>query len=519
MLVCCVTAALADSVAIRGTSIDNKDTMRVTVAYQLTSREGGAQLLLRALPVSLNASLSISPQAVNIGRSDDEMLAEFVVARKGDAPLQITRVAIGFVEAGEPTVTPRPGQRLFYSRSFEVDWRFPLVQTAGPAPPAGSGGPPRPTALGAPDLTADPVDGKVDLRRLAIYRRLVAALTAKGVMELKDAIQDRRVQRWLMLHMAVSQDEAAEAQLPIGENMPDYQPPANDDPGVYECADTVPEPAPDPRVSDLHVVNIASPRRGCYQVNFTYHIRDITDRVPVTFDCLFDDPDVGAQITQTPWVHVYPTMSFDGGGVVSLLIDTPQAPLAMHDPSFYLRVRGPADQNYARTHIRLNFSLYKSYDMITSTNITDHFADPAYNALTSVGVNEGSNSLDAHMDRFAEEPAMLCFRTASGTLCRGMFKPHRGGQGLEGVWIVDLDCFDTHGAAWVEGHVPADANDWLLPGGMRSYDVAGLMTAGQGFDLDWGGFNCDQSTSDIIVNVDDAGKYLLRTRNGCEMRY
>ncbi len=506
----CVTLVSADMVDIRSTRVDNQNTMRVQVAYQLTSRDTPAEMLLRAQPVALNRQLEIGPRAVVIGQSDAEQFAEFVVSRKGDEPLEVDTLIIGFVAAGHQM------QRPFFSRTFAVNWRFPLHQAAGTTGvPAGTA-PDVPAALGA---DVDEVDNRVDLTRVAIYRRYVAALTRAGTRELIDALRDKRLINWMTLHMAVSQEGAAEAELPIGENMPDIEHPGNDDPGVGEVEVTVEATERENRVTNLRVVNISSPFRGYYQVNFAYHINDITDRFPITFDCVFDDATFGAYITQAPWIHAAPVTDFDGNGIVGLWLNTPEAPLATKDPEFHLRARGPANQQYASIGLRPTFSFYKAYDMMTSTNIRDHFDNPDYTTRTQFPINEGSNSILGHTSRYPDEPALLTFRTASGTLCRGFFKPHKGAQGLEGLWIIDLDCFGAKGPAWYEGHVPADPNDYVMPGGMRSYDIAGLMTRGHGFDLDWSGFDCDQSTSDIAVNVEDDGTYVLRTRNGCEMRY
>lgn len=267
--------------------------------------------------------------------------------------------------------------------------------------------------------------------------------------------------------------------------------------------------------------SIEAHRRGCYVFNFSYRIDDVVGVSPITFDVLFKG-SANQWVTQQPFLHQYPERDCHGSGFITVWIDSPDAPLSLGDTQVRLRARDSGDRTLARVTITPGFDWYKSYGAITRQNLVDYWAGPDAAAREVVGLNEGPYSLKEYFHgRYDREPAMLVFETADGGCCAGMFLPHLGADGLEGLWIIDMTCFDASlvrgNVDFLDGNPPASDDDFDTS--RRSYDNAGLLTRGNPFDLDRSGVFKGDGEGDIVVQVNDDGKHVLRAINGCRMSY
>jgi hypothetical protein len=518
---------MADSARIEGTEIVAADTLKVTVAYRYDSDHGTqAALLLRVLPRDLARSFEVLPGLQRVPRSQTEETAAFTVRSTGQGIATVTQVAIGLMEAG------RGRQQPLFTETLDVEWRFPLRLEPGGGPITPVSGPK--VSLRLPGGTeAAPVDSELTGSRVARLRRFLESvrLTREAM---GDVMEDRRTYRLMMLQAAVSQDRAAEQELPVAENVPDAEHPEPGEPGVQEAEEQPvgkpprpdepgPPPGKDPqgaptgpRISRLEVDSIESSRRGTYRINFTYHIDDVANRTPITFDCLFQG-DANNHVSVIPWVHGSPERNHTVKAYVVVHINTPDAPLSLGPTPFKLRARGKNGGLIKETQWKPQFAWYKAFDQITRDNIRDYFADPdAPPSMRYVPVNEGADSLAERFHRYQAEPPMLVTKTQEGTYCRGFFAPHQGAQGVEGVWIIELDCFDAHGPGALEGsHILPDTGRYSI----RSYDNAGLITTTARFDLDWHGFNCSEEEADLLIGRHPDGTYAVAPLNGCEIKY
>jgi hypothetical protein len=495
-----VTSAAADSVSVGDATTLAANKLRVTVTYAYTSAHGArALLLLQVLPLTRAREFAVKPPQVQVSRGVGTRSATFTVEYQGDGATTVSRLAAALAEPGG--ARPRP----FHTQQLAVDWRFPLAtQTTPPSTPA----------------ETTPAPGGASSAALQQVRAAIRRIRGERQERLSETLRDERLQKLMILKLGVSQDEAAN-NPPVLEPEPDHHVPRSDDPGVNEGV-IVSTDTPDPhaavqRVSQLTAVNVDAPYRGYYLVNFTYTIGDVTGRTPVSFDCVFD-PAVAPWVTQVPWVHTSPDKNYTGTGYVTLWINQVAGPLSLGKAPVTLEARGNGGQLYRTTKWRPKFSWYKVYSTISAANLSAYWASrDAEPVLTSVPINEGTDSIADKFAKYATEPTLLMFKTKQNTYCCGMFMPHRGAAGTEGVWIVDLDCYDAKGEVWTEGYLPADAADRSRS--TRSYTNGMLLTRGKGFDLDYHGLDCSSQDADIVVNVDDRGRYILRTLNGCEMRY
>ncbi len=511
------SVGVADDVELGQVRELDSRTRAVEVAYSYTTDHGDeVVLLIRPKPLSLARALTITPMFQRVGPGAD--IVDFTIRLADDqvAPVMIARVMVGLAVASGGR------QRPFYTEEFDVDWQLSARGIAG-GPPAGTGRSPV-AAIGAAEIDADAVDDDVGPAQVVRIRHLLSWLNESG-KTLAEAMRDRRLQRLMMLRAAVSQEEAATADLAVTENAANYEPPTAGAEGVIEVAEQqveheAPQEGP-PRIPELQVTSIEAHRRGCYVFNFSYRINDAVGILPLTFDVEFKG-SANQWITQQPFLHQYPERDCYGNGFITVWIDSPDAPLSLGEANVRLRARGKAGKTQALVTIVPRFSWYKSYDMITYQNLLDYCAGPDAVGRERVGVNSGPYSLAEYFhDRYDEEPPMLIFKTAGDVYCRGLFMPHEGAQGLEGVWVIDLTCFDADKdpwtAGWLDGHLPADPDDWFVS--RRSYDNAGLLTPGVPFDLDRSGVNCSEVEADIVVQRDASGKCFLNTMNGCEMYY
>ena len=536
-LLCPVSAAVllagsagnlrADSARIEGTEIVAAEKLEVTVAYRYDSDHGNqAVLLLRVLPRDVAPSFDVSPRLQRVTRSQEEKTATFTVERGGQGISTVEQVAIALMEAG------RGRQQPFFTETLEVGWRFPLRFEPGGGPIVPVSGPDVSRELPGGGEAA-PVDSEITGAKVARLKRFLESirLTREAI---GDIMEDRRTYRLMMLQAAVSQDRAAEQELPVAENVPDAEHPEPGEPGVQEAEeeptgkpprpdDAGPPPGKDPqgaptgpRISRLEVDSIESPRRGTYRINFTYRIEDVSNRTPITFDCLLKG-GANSHVSVIPWVHGSPERNHTAKAYIFVHINTPAAPLSLGPTPFKLRARGKKGGLIKETQWKPQFAWYKAFDQITRDNILDYFADPdAPPSMRYVPVNEGEDSLAEKFHRYKDEPPMLVIKTKEGTCCRGFFLPHQGAQGVEGAWIVELDCFDAHGPCDLEGsHILPDTGRYSI----RSYDNAGLISTKGRFDLDWHGFNCTEEEGDLVIGHEPDGTYALAPLNGCEIKY
>ncbi len=503
LLLALAIGAAADDIRLLETRTVNDQTIIIDLSWTLTSQhDADVVLLLRPLPRTATRELEVTPMFLPVVGGETYRTAGFRVHHTGADALGIRAFAAGFAETGEGL------QRPFFTRQLDVITSFPAQQvgavtTMAPQTSVGSG---------------------VDPERLARLRALLQRMTQQGRSP-QETMRSGIVRRWLMLNAAVNQEDAATADLEVAENMASYEPPTGDAEGVIEVG---PAPTEHPagsdgaeRVPELRVTSIEAHQRGLYVINFAYRVADVVGRVPLTFDVEFKG-SANQWVTQQPFLHQYPERDYSGNGFITLWIDSPDAPLSLGQAEVRLRARGKQGAVLSSVRIRPGFSWYKAYDAITYQNLVDYCAGPDAVRRDSIGLNEGDFSLAEYFHgRYDQEPPMLVFKTAGGIYCRGLFMPHRGGQGLEGVWLVDLDCFDAATAPWdagyLDGHLPADPDDWLIS--RRSYDNGALLTAGMLFDLDRTGANCTPAEADIVVQRDANGKQYLATMNGCMMYY
>jgi len=509
VLLSLVTCALGatDEVSLGEMRVVDTFTRSVDVNYSYTSDHGEqAVLLIRPTARDQMRSLQVEPMFQRVSRGEGTVTFTF----RSTQQISISNVTAGLAAAGAGLQPP------FFTRQFTVQWSFPTRTTAGPQPATGTG-----QATPVPEPEASPLDSPIARLRVARLRQAISTLAEQLGVAREQILRDRRLMLLMLRHMAVSQEEAAEADLEIAEEMSDYEPPDADDGGVIEVPEQPTEHPDEQRgptiVPVLFIESIQARERGCYAFNFAYHIADATSVMPLTFDVLFKG-SANQWVTQEPWVHRSPGRNYRGHGFVTVWIDSVDAPLSLGENPVRLRARGSDGSVLAESTIQPNFSWYKRYDRITFQNIVDYCAGPDAVLRQTVGVNEGPFSLAEYFHgRYDREPPVLIFRTAEDTYCRGMFLPHQGERGLQGVWLVDLTCFDAHGPYWVDGHVPADPAEEFLS--RRSYDNAGLLTSGVLFDLDYWGVNCTPDQADIVVQVDGSGKHFLNTMNGCRMYY
>ncbi len=495
------TGAAADDIRLDEVRAVNDQTIVLDVSYSFTSQhDNDVVLVVRPAPRTLMHELEIAPMFRGVVHTDTYRHVSFRVTHTGDEELGIRGFVAGFSEVADGL------QRPFYTSVLEVTWSFPVREGGGKAV-----------------LYYDPVGSGINPLQLARFRRLTAALEEQG-LDPEDVIRDRRVQRFLRLHAAVDQESAAEADLEIAENTSDYEPPTAGASGVIEAGEQEtehPEAGGPQRISKLVIDSIEAHERGCYVVNFSYGINNVVGITPLTFDVEFKG-SANQWITQHPYRHQAPEENWEGSGCISVWIDSPDAPLSLGNADIRLRARGSDGATWARVAMKTGFAWYKSYDSITYHSLVNHCASPEAVPRPAVGLNEGEWSLAEYFHgRYDEEPAMLVFRTARGVYAAGMFMPHRGGQGLEGVWIIDLTCYDPSvgvgDVGFRDGHVPASDADRGIS--RPSYDNGGLLTEGEPFDLDRDGLNCEAGEGDIVVETDGTGKYFLRAINGCEMYY
>lgn len=523
---CCLLFALsvavcrvvsADTVELGEVRTVNPTTRTVDVTYSYTSQHGDTVLLLlRPSPRALLRSIEVEPLSRRIGRGNGTVTFTLRTRGAPTEPLSVRRVLVGFAEEGAGQ------QRLFFTDELETALSWAAGPT-GSTPVPGAQTTPITTTPSGP-IDAQGLDQPIQPGRIVALRRAIAALVQRLGVAREQAIRDRRLMRLMLRHMAVSQEQAAEAGLEVAENLSDYDPGQTAFEGAdevtvggtaFEGADEV--PAGPRRITALTSDGVEVHERGCFVFNFSYEIGDAADVLPLTFDVEFEG-SANQWITQQPWVHASPGRNYRGHGFVTAWVDSPQAPLSLGSVPVRVRVRGSTGNTYASYRITPGFAWYKSYDMITHDNLKDYCAGPDAVLRDQVGINEGPNSLAEYFhSRYDAEPPMLIFRTAENTYARGYFLPHLGDQGLQGVWLVDLTTFDSHGPYWVDGHVPADWDDWFLS--RRSYDNGAFLTEGARFDLDYYGLNCTPEQADLVVEVDNAGKYFLSTRNGCRMYY
>ncbi len=503
LLLALAIGAAADDIRLVEARNVNDQTIVIDLSWALTSQhDADVVLLLRPLPRTATRELEITPMFLPVTGGETYRTASFRVRHTGATELGIRAFAAGFAETGEGL------QRPFFTRQLEALTVFPAQQVGG-------------ATTMAPQTS---VGSGVAPGRSAKLRALLQRMTQQGKSP-QETMRSGPVRRWLMLNAAVNQEDAAAADLEVAENMATYEPPTGDAEGVIEVG---PAPTEHPagsdgaqRVPELRVTSIEAHQRGLYVINFTYRIADVVGRTPLTFDVEFEG-STNQWVTQQPFLHHYPERDYSGNGFITLWIDSPDAPLSLGQAEARLRARGKRGAVLGSVTIQPSFSWYKAYDSITYQNLVDYCAGPDAVRRDAVGLNEGDFSLKEYFhDRYDQEPPMLIFKTAGGIYCRGLFMPHRGGQGLEGVWLVDLDCFDAARTPWdagyLDGHLPADPDDWLIS--RRSYDNGALLTAGMLFDLDRSGGNCTSVEADIAVQRDANGKYFLTTMNGCTMYY
>lgn len=525
------TSLASDDAAVQETEIVGPNMVRVTVATTYQSDHGEEVIvLLRVLPEHQAQAFEVSPRFVKVRRGQGE--ATFTVRWNGQGQAVVRQLGARLAEA-------RPGAGLspFFTATLDVEWTFPLAAVSvkvapapAPASVAGQVRPPAtpPAAAVTPDkrqrppgaqVTGRPIDSGASAEDQRNLQHTIADVQRQKGLSAERAMGEREVKRELMLRMPVSQERAATLGLTIAVNVPDHTAPPGSRavrPGEQGSTEVGERADPGgPRVDELAIVSVEKPHRGTYRVHFSYHIRDVDGRTPITFDCRFDEDQVAQWVAQTPWLHESPTRDHRGSGVITLWIDTVEAPISLGKAGFRLRARGNGGQLYASIHLRPLFNWYKSYDTITRANIQSFMDDPSFPAVSSIDVNEGADSLAEKMHDFENEPVMLVLRTATGACCRGLFKPYRGAQGLEGVWVLDLDCFAGAGPTILDGHIPADDADRALS--RRSYDSAGLLAEGRNFDLDFYGLAGKAEDADLVVKVD--GVHRLKAKNGCQIKY
>jgi hypothetical protein len=482
------------------------------------------------LPVTLAREYRVTPPVATVAQGTMAQRVDFTVQRTTAGEADLNQVLVLFRRPGETRERP------FFTQKLSVDWSFigPGTKTTTGSQPTGMTGPglpdgptpseERPQAVVPEDLT-DNIDGGTSADELRRMQALLRALRAKGLAEGIEALRDERLRRFLMLRAATQQHETAdvEGEIPIMENQPDIQPPPEGETGSYECSieaagpEIEPEPNKPPSVDQIDITRVVAVRRGCYEIHFRYYINDCTNRTPLTFDCLLRGSD-NQWVSQIPWQHRSPDSNWQQNGVIELFIDDVAAPLSLGPTQFKVRALGKKGKVLQTVTATPPFAWCKAYASITRDNLVDYFADPASpSSMTRTRINEGDNSLRRQAGAYAEEPPMMCFQTSEGTYARGFLKAHRGGQGVEGAWVVDLDCFLGAPPYFIQGHKPADDSDWW--GGMMSYDLAGMMTLGVQFDLDWRGFNCTPAEADLALKMNDDGEFVLTAQNGCEMKY
>ncbi len=530
----------AGILALGGTKVLSATQMEVKVTYQFAAAQAAqANLLVRPLPLTLAAQFDISPRSAPVQPAGSPQQKTFVLTWKGTGTLNVEQIALA-LDAGS---SARP----FSAQKVTVSWRFPLAAT-----PAGGGttlttksttAPPTTTTTTTtrPQTTvtaprplmllagpkAVPLDTRIDAGKANTVRTAMTDLRRAGSAPAGTLVQDRGLYRTLMLNAPVTQPRATDQPLPLGEVMTNYVPPVLGSPGTSE---PTPEPSESrasrptaeqlPPVADLACLNVSTRQRGCYVVNFSYHVNDATDRVPITFDCVFEG-DAANWLSMVPWVHEAPARGVSVNGAITLYLDALDAPLSLGKAPFTLRARGKKGHVLAEVKMRPKFDWVKSYAQMSKTNLVSHWTSavaPASVTKVEIYGGAGTDSLEEAAKRYSDEPPMLVFKTAQGSYGRGLFKPCMGGQGLKGLWLVDLDCYLGAAPYWLEGHHPPDLNDY--GSSYRSYDIGGLLLKGMQFDLDWGGFNCTNADADIIVQVDTTGtRYYLSAVNGCEIKY
>ena len=496
LLLALAIGAAADDIRLLEARNVNDQTIVIDLSWSLTSQhDADVVLLLRPLPRTATRELEISPMFLPVTGGETYRTASFRVHHTGADELGIRAFAAGFAETGDGL------QRPFFTRQLDVLTSFPAQQVGT-------------VTTMAPQTSAGPAKLRALLQRMKQQGKSAQEIMRSGL-----------VRRWLILNAAVSQEDAAGADLEVAENVVDYEPPTGEAEGVIEVG---PAPTEHPaggdgaqRVPELRIESIEAHQRGLYVINFSYRLGDVVGRTPLTFDVEFEGA-TNQWVTQQPFLHQYPDRDYSGNGFITLWIDSPDAPLSLGEAEVRLRARGKQGAVLGSVLIQPSFSWYKAYDLITYQNLVDYCAGPDAVRRESIGLNEGDFSLAEYFHgRYDQEPPMLVFKTAGGIYCRGLFMPHRGAQGLEGVWLVDLDCFDAATTPWdagyLDGHLPADPDDWLIS--RRSYDNGALLTAGMLFDLDRSGANCTQAEADIAVRQDANGKHFITTMNGCVMYY
>lgn len=546
VLVTCFVLGLAATVcsaagilALGGTKVLSPTQVEVTVTYQFAASEAQqANLRVRPLPLSLGAQFDISPRSTPVQAAGSPQQKTFVLTWKGTGNLAVEQIALAL----------DAGTRPFSTQRVTVNWSFPLAAalagggttsttksttkpptttttTLPPVRPSGSTLQ-RPLML-LPGPKAVPLDTKVDAAKANTVRNAMRGLHPSESVSTGGPVQDRGLYHTMMLNTAVSQPKATDQPLPLGEVISNYVPPVLGSPGTSEPTDTTKpttggRPSPDelPVVTDLKCRSISASQRGGYLINFSYHLNKADDRVPITFDCVFEG-DAANWVSQVPWVHEAPAGGVTVNGAITLYIDALDAPLTLGKAPFTLRARGKKGHVLAEIKLTPKYDWLKSYAQMSKTTLVTYWNNPnSAHSVTRVEIygGAGSDSLEERQKRYSEEPPMLVFKTAQGSYGRGLFKPCVGSQGLKGLWLVDLDCYLGAAPYWLEGHPPPDLDDY--GSNYRSYDVGGLLLKDMKFDLDWGGFFCTDAEADLVVQTDVTGKtYYLTAVNGCEIKY